>query len=155
MQVQDEADVQELLLWTERGTSAQTARAVMFCKPVQQKSVPHGFWRSFRVQQQSLWLQAQAQDAADVQELIDRARATPKGQKKDVSRDMFKGYCPPAVEAAWYDWWEKCNFFKPEENSSKPPFVIVIPPPNVTGESHMPLTPDSSLYSDATSQCER
>jgi len=52
-----------------------------------------------------LWLSLaacqQAKDAAEVKELIDRARATPKGQKKDISSDMFKGYCPPAVEAAW------------------------------------------------------
>lgn len=44
----------------------------------------------------------QAKDAAETKALIDEAKATPKGQKKDISRDMFKGYCPPAVEAAWY-----------------------------------------------------
>lgn len=36
-----------------------------------------------------------------------------------------------------YDWWEQCGFFKPEEDSDKPPFVIVIPPPNVTGSLHL------------------
>ena len=72
-----------------------------------------------------------------MKELIDWAEATPKGQKKDVSGDMFKGYCPLAVEAAWYEWWEQCGFFKPELNSNKPPFVIVIPPPNVTGSLHL------------------
>ena len=44
----------------------------------------------------------QAQDAAEVAKLIGNARQTPKGQKKDVSGDMFKGYTPQAVEAAWY-----------------------------------------------------
>ena len=79
----------------------------------------------------------QAKDAADVQQQIEQAQATPKGQKKAVTRDMPKGYCPPAVEAAWYDWWEQCGFFKPDMDSDKPPFVIVIPPPNVTGSLHL------------------
>ena len=79
----------------------------------------------------------QTKDAAEVQQQIEQAQATPKGQKKAVTRDMPKGYCPPAVEAAWYDWWEQCGFFKPDMDSSKPPFVIVIPPPNVTGSLHL------------------
>ncbi|DBB14039.1 TPA: hypothetical protein ACH3X3_001004 [Trebouxia sp. C0006] len=78
-----------------------------------------------------------AKDAAEVKELIDRATSTPKGHKKDITSDMFKGYCPPAVEAAWYEWWEQSGFFKPELDSDKPPFVIVIPPPNVTGSLHL------------------
>ncbi len=36
-----------------------------------------------------------------------------------------------------YSWWEECGFFKPDDNSDKPPFVIVIPPPNVTGALHL------------------
>ena len=39
--------------------------------------------------------------------------------------------------ACRYDWWEQCGFFKPDMNSDKPPFVIVIPPPNVTGSLHL------------------
>lgn len=65
------------------------------------------------------------------------ARATPKGSKKDTSGPMTKGYSPPAVEAAWYDWWEQCGFFKPRDDATGPPFVIVIPPPNVTGSLHI------------------
>ena len=79
----------------------------------------------------------QAKDAAEVQQQMEQAQATPKGQKKAVTRDMPKGYSPPAVEAAWYDWWEQCGFFKPDMDSNKPPFVIVIPPPNVTGSLHL------------------
>lgn len=41
------------------------------------------------------------------------------------------------MEAAWYEWWEECGFFKPDPDSTKPPFVIVIPPPNVTGALHI------------------
>jgi valyl-tRNA synthetase len=41
------------------------------------------------------------------------------------------------VEAGWYAWWDKCGLFKPDPNSDKEPFVIVIPPPNVTGALHI------------------
>jgi valyl-tRNA synthetase len=33
--------------------------------------------------------------------------------------------------------WETCGFFRPDPDSSKPPFTIVIPPPNVTGALHI------------------
>lgn len=36
-----------------------------------------------------------------------------------------------------YEWWQQRGFFKPDLNSDKPPFVIVIPPPNVTGSLHI------------------
>lgn len=38
---------------------------------------------------------------------------------------------------AWPCRWEQCGFFKPDMDSDKPPFVIVIPPPNVTGALHI------------------
>jgi len=72
-----------------------------------------------------------------MQEWLEAARATPKGIKKDVSGSMPKGYSPAAVETAWYEWWEGAGYFKAEANSDKPPFVIVIPPPNVTGTLHI------------------
>jgi len=60
---------------------------------------------------------------------------TPKGEKKDLSGPMPEAYDPPAVEAAWYDWWLEKGYFKPSDSEEK--FVIVIPPPNVTGALHM------------------
>ncbi|KAL5105185.1 Valine--tRNA ligase [Taenia crassiceps] len=64
--------------------------------------------------------------------------------KKDVSGKMPESYSPKYVEALWYDWWEKSGFFTPEywasRESIKGPrkqFVIVIPPPNVTGNLHL------------------
>jgi len=39
---------------------------------------------------------------------------TPVGDKKDVTCPMPDTYNPKYVEAAWYDWWEKEGFFKPE-----------------------------------------
>ena len=32
---------------------------------------------------------------------------------------MPDAYSPQYVEAAWYSWWEKSGFFKPEYNVMK------------------------------------
>lgn len=50
---------------------------------------------------------------------------------------MRKSYDPTATEAAWYDWWNKQGYFTADPHSKKEPFVIVIPPPNVTGSLHL------------------
>jgi valyl-tRNA synthetase len=61
-----------------------------------------------------------------------------KGTYKDPRIvPMAKSYDPKNVEQAWYEWWEEEGFFKPEMGSTKPKFVIVIPPPNVTGALHI------------------
>lgn len=45
-------------------------------------------------------------------------------------------YNPNELEAKWYDYWMKNNYFhsEPDERES---YTIVIPPPNVTGVLHM------------------
>jgi valyl-tRNA synthetase len=48
-----------------------------------------------------------------------------------------KAYEPEAAEEKWYQFWEKQNLFRADENSSNPAYSIVIPPPNVTGDLHM------------------
>lgn len=70
---------------------------------------------------------------------------TPLGEKKrlrSLDDPQLKAYNPIAVESAWYEWWEKSGFFKPEftpdgKVKEEGSFVIVIPPPNVTGALHM------------------
>lgn len=69
---------------------------------------------------------------------------TALGEKKDISGSMPDAYSPQYVEAAWYGWWEKQGFFKPVygkksvlEPNPKGKFVMVIPPPNVTGSLHL------------------
>ena len=50
----------------------------------------------------------------------------------------FKGsYIPAEIEDKWYSFWEKNGYFIADVDSAKPPFCIVIPPPNVTGSLHM------------------
>ncbi|XP_066910854.1 valine--tRNA ligase-like [Clytia hemisphaerica] len=69
---------------------------------------------------------------------------TPAGDKKDTKCTLPDAYSPSYVESAWYSWWEKKGFFKPEygresitEKNDKGNFTIVIPPPNVTGNLHL------------------
>jgi valyl-tRNA synthetase len=50
---------------------------------------------------------------------------------------MAKAYEPQQVEQRLYEWWESCGFFAPRADAPRPPFVISIPPPNVTGELHL------------------
>ncbi len=50
---------------------------------------------------------------------------------------MEKAYNHKETEDKWYSFWEKNKFFTPNLNSKKPPFSMVIPPPNVTGSLHM------------------
>jgi valyl-tRNA synthetase len=50
---------------------------------------------------------------------------------------MAPRYDPSEVEARWYAEWERRGYFQPDMSSSATPFVITIPPPNVTGELHM------------------
>ncbi|HET7852922.1 MAG TPA: valine--tRNA ligase [Candidatus Methylomirabilis sp.] len=47
------------------------------------------------------------------------------------------GYDPRDVEPRWYALWERQGFFHAELGSSRPPYTIVIPPPNITGSLHM------------------
>ena len=47
------------------------------------------------------------------------------------------GYSPQAVEARWYELWEEEGLMQADDTSDRPPFCIVIPPPNVTGVLHM------------------
>ncbi len=44
---------------------------------------------------------------------------------------------PEVFENAWYRRWEESGAFTPDLPSDKPPFVILIPPPNVTGKLHI------------------
>jgi len=51
--------------------------------------------------------------------------------------EMPTAYQPHEVEQRWYPLWEKNGDFSPTTGSPKPPYAIVVPPPNVTGSLHM------------------
>ena len=46
-------------------------------------------------------------------------------------------YNPQEVESKIYKWWEESGYFKSQDQSTKPPFSIILPPPNVTGFLHL------------------
>ena len=50
---------------------------------------------------------------------------------------LEKKYNHTEVEKNKYAKWLSKNYFKCDENSSKPPYCIVLPPPNVTGVLHL------------------
>jgi valyl-tRNA synthetase len=50
---------------------------------------------------------------------------------------LSKGYEHKAVEERWYKVWRDAGYFHAEDESTKEPYCIVIPPPNVTGHLHM------------------
>jgi valyl-tRNA synthetase len=64
-------------------------------------------------------------------------------------KELAKAYAPQDVEKKWYAAWEADGLFyanRPTENQQdptgrraidKPPFVVMMPPPNVTGILHM------------------
>ncbi|MDQ2683063.1 MAG: class I tRNA ligase family protein, partial [Chloroflexota bacterium] len=53
-----------------------------------------------------------------------------------MARELGKAYDPAAAEQHWYQFWHSGGYFKPVDRG-RGPFVIVMPPPNVTGELHM------------------
>ncbi|XP_040262342.1 valine--tRNA ligase, mitochondrial-like [Bufo bufo] len=75
-------------------------------------------------------------------ETIEYEGRTAPGEKKDTSSPLPAAYSPRYVEAAWYSWWVKQGFFKPEYQRHLPHarpevFSLCIPPPNVTGSLHL------------------
>ncbi|MBT4374522.1 MAG: valine--tRNA ligase, partial [Nitrospina sp.] len=50
---------------------------------------------------------------------------------------LEKIYSPKEVEERWRKYWDENRLFHGDETSTKKPFSIVIPPPNVTGSLHM------------------
>jgi valyl-tRNA synthetase len=57
--------------------------------------------------------------------------------KPSPSAPIPDRYEPAAVEERWYPEWEKRGYFRADPESTRPPYCIVIPPPNVTGSLHM------------------
>jgi len=60
-------------------------------------------------------------------------------------RGLEKVYNPKEVEDKLYQFWLKQNFFHAEINPIRQPYVIVIPPPNVTAQLHMGHAYDNTL----------
>ncbi len=50
---------------------------------------------------------------------------------------MDKNYDIAKTESGWYEEWIAAGLFKADNTSKKPPFSIILPPPNITGSLHM------------------
>ena len=51
--------------------------------------------------------------------------------------EMPKAYEPGKVEQKWYQFWQEKGYFTPKIDPKKKPFVIILPPTNITGELHL------------------
>ncbi|VDK72530.1 unnamed protein product [Litomosoides sigmodontis] len=80
---------------------------------------------------------------AKKREICEYTANTKVGEKKDIDIELPNAYSPKYVEAAWYEWWQKSGFFRPEykrdlsKSNPKGIFTVAIPPPNVTGTLHL------------------
>ncbi len=51
--------------------------------------------------------------------------------------EIPRAYEPGKIEKRWYDFWLKQGYFTPKIDPNRKPFVIIMPPTNVTGELHL------------------
>src|SRR5574337_1414276 len=72
-----------------------------------------------------------------------RRRTGPGGQGKSIPigyempREKKTGYDPHGIEERWAKVWEEAGASHVDESLPKPPYAIVIPPPNITGFLHI------------------
>jgi valyl-tRNA synthetase len=61
------------------------------------------------------------------------------------SRELASTFSPSEIESPLYEKWMRAGYFTADATSSKPPFSIVLPPPNVTGVLHIGHALDQTL----------
>lgn len=54
-----------------------------------------------------------------------------------TSEALAAAFNPAEVERGLYDRWDEAGFFAPNDREDRKPFVVIMPPPNVTGELHV------------------
>jgi valyl-tRNA synthetase len=67
---------------------------------------------------------------------------------------LDKVYEPKNIEEKWYRFWEEAGFFHARADGARPPYGIVIPPPNITGSLHMGHALNNTLQ-DILIRCKR
>ncbi|HET6529969.1 MAG TPA: valine--tRNA ligase [Actinoplanes sp.] len=73
---------------------------------------------------------------------------TPDG--RPAGSDLSAQYQPGEVEQRRYETWVSAGYFTADPKSDKPPFSIVIPPPNVTGSLHIGHALDHTIQDTLT-----
>lgn len=74
-----------------------------------------------------------------------------------MDEKFLKPYDPAATENRIYEMWEQSGYFNPDnlpDASSREPFTVVLPPPNVTGVLHIGHAYEDSLQ-DAVVRYQR
>ena len=69
-------------------------------------------------------------------------------------RELAAAFIPADIEAPLYQKWLDAGYFTADATSSKEPFTIVLPPPNVTGVLHIGHALDQTLQ-DCLSRMKR
>ena len=69
-------------------------------------------------------------------------------------RELVATFVPADIEAPLYQKWLDAGFFTADATSTKEPFTIVLPPPNVTGVLHIGHALDQTLQ-DCLSRMKR
>ena len=69
---------------------------------------------------------------------------------KPTTDALPKSWDPGEVESELYQGWVDAGYFKADPASDKPPYSIVLPPPNVTGSLHMGHALDHTLMDALT-----
>jgi valyl-tRNA synthetase len=64
--------------------------------------------------------------------------------------DLPTQYAPAEVEGPLYERWVERGYFTADPDSGKPPFSLVIPPPNVTGSLHIGHALEQSMMDAVT-----
>ena len=67
-----------------------------------------------------------------------------------AEHDLPPQFSPAELEAPLYQMWLERGYFTADAHSSKKPFCIVIPPPNVTGSLHIGHALDHTLQDTLT-----
>ncbi len=62
-----------------------------------------------------------------------------------MKKNLPKTYDPKEFEDRLYSMWEESGSFHAENTDDKPPFTIIMPPPNITGKLHMGHALDQTL----------
>ena len=70
------------------------------------------------------------------------------------SRELASTFSPSEIESPLYQKWVEAGYFTADATSSKQPFSIVLPPPNVTGVLHIGHALDQTLQ-DCLSRMKR
>ncbi|GAA3450436.1 valine--tRNA ligase [Dactylosporangium matsuzakiense] len=77
-------------------------------------------------------------------------RVTDTPRAGQATSALSAQYAPGEVEQRRYEQWVADGLFKADAESDKPPFSIVLPPPNVTGSLHIGHALDHSIQDALT-----